>query len=236
VHDQRDPSRLSQAQLEAELTHDFGKRLKQARLVADLTQEALGKKLGVQKQSVQHWEAGRWMPTLLLVPKVASALGVTIDWLLTGMQLTSTSSTGRLAYPGRIVPKLTMSQLMEFAKGHLDLDEVEILWISHASGGELLSFDLIDESMAMPGGGGLHVGTTVTIDSSITPEPGEIVAAALLATEEILLRRFRPGSSGKRTEFILKADNPDFGERSVTKKDRSRIIGVLVERLQLGSR
>jgi transcriptional regulator with XRE-family HTH domain len=82
VHDQRDPSRLSQAQLEAELTHDFGKRLKQARLVADLTQEALGRKLGVQKQSVQHWEAGRWMPTLLLVPKVASALGVTIDWLL----------------------------------------------------------------------------------------------------------------------------------------------------------
>lgn len=47
-----------------------------------LTQEALSEKLGITFQAVSKWETGQTIPDTVLLPKLAMALGVSVDKLL----------------------------------------------------------------------------------------------------------------------------------------------------------
>lgn len=60
----------------------FAKRLKQARLRAGLSMDALSEKTGkdVSKQTISKYEAGKTMAGSMILIKLASALGVPIDY------------------------------------------------------------------------------------------------------------------------------------------------------------
>ena len=49
---------------------------------AGLSQEALAERLGVSRQAVSKWETGEAMPETGKLAALASALGVSVDWLL----------------------------------------------------------------------------------------------------------------------------------------------------------
>ena len=53
------------------------------RKTANLTQEALGGKLGVTGQAVSKWEKGDSMPDILILPNLCRALGCSLEYLLT---------------------------------------------------------------------------------------------------------------------------------------------------------
>lgn len=57
-------------------------KLKELRKAAKMTQTDLGKILGVSFQTVSMWEKGKTRPRAALLPKVADALGCTVDELL----------------------------------------------------------------------------------------------------------------------------------------------------------
>lgn len=59
-----------------------GNRIRQLRKEAELTQEAIGKKLGVIKQTVSSWENGISEPNSDVLSNMASIFGVSIDYLL----------------------------------------------------------------------------------------------------------------------------------------------------------
>lgn len=59
-----------------------GKRIRQLRKETGLTQEALGKKLGVIKQTVSSWENGISEPNSEVLSNMASIFDVSIDYLL----------------------------------------------------------------------------------------------------------------------------------------------------------
>lgn len=59
-----------------------GNRIRQLRKEAGLTQEAIGKKLGVIKQTVSSWENGISEPNSDVLSNMASMFGVSIDYLL----------------------------------------------------------------------------------------------------------------------------------------------------------
>lgn len=59
-----------------------GKRIRQLRKKTELTQEALGKKLGVIKQTVSSWENGISEPNSEVLSNMASIFDVSIDYLL----------------------------------------------------------------------------------------------------------------------------------------------------------
>ena len=61
---------------------EFGNRLLQLRLKAGLTQAQLGKKVGISAATVSSWEHSRSTPLLGFVPKLANALCVSADELL----------------------------------------------------------------------------------------------------------------------------------------------------------
>ena len=59
-----------------------GKRIRQLRKETELTQEALGKKLGVIKQTVSSWENDISEPNSEVLSNMASIFNVSIDYLL----------------------------------------------------------------------------------------------------------------------------------------------------------
>ena len=61
---------------------DFGARLKIMRELRGLTQTAVAKQLGINKSSLNNYEAGRSEPPLRNLIKLATILNVSTDWLL----------------------------------------------------------------------------------------------------------------------------------------------------------
>ena len=62
--------------------YKFGDFIYHKRKEKGLTQEELGRKLGVTNKAVSKWEVGETMPDITMLEPLASTLGVTIDELL----------------------------------------------------------------------------------------------------------------------------------------------------------
>lgn len=60
----------------------FGDKLKQLRKQANLTQEELGKKLGVAKNTVSYWESDDSQPSLDTIKEISILFQVSVDYLL----------------------------------------------------------------------------------------------------------------------------------------------------------
>lgn len=58
------------------------KTIEEARKAKGMTQEQLAKLLGITQGAVAQWENGLTHPSFQMLPKVASALGVTVDELI----------------------------------------------------------------------------------------------------------------------------------------------------------
>lgn len=59
-----------------------GKRISRLRREKGITQDEIAEKLGVTPQAVSKWENDISYPDILLLPKLAKILGVTVDHLL----------------------------------------------------------------------------------------------------------------------------------------------------------
>jgi len=65
------------------MPHLFGKKLRERRMQHQMTQAQLAQQLGLATQShLSYLESGKSAPSITLAARVASALGVTVDYLL----------------------------------------------------------------------------------------------------------------------------------------------------------
>ena len=63
----------------------FSQRIRRARRSAKLSQEALGKLLGVQRSAVSNWEsASQVKPTITNLIAIAMVTNTSMEWLATG--------------------------------------------------------------------------------------------------------------------------------------------------------
>jgi len=62
----------------------FGDRLEAARTAAGMTPAGLAAVLGVQKKTIEAWEADRSEPRANRLQMLAGAVGVPLVWLMTG--------------------------------------------------------------------------------------------------------------------------------------------------------
>ncbi len=60
---------------------ELGKKIRQYRFKAGLTQEQLAEKLGIGAQSVSKWENAVAMPDITTLPLLAEIFGISIDEL-----------------------------------------------------------------------------------------------------------------------------------------------------------
>ena len=67
--------------------YKIGRFIAETRKQKNLTQEALGEKVGVTNKTVSRWETGRYMPDLDTIPVLCEELGITVNELLCGEKL-----------------------------------------------------------------------------------------------------------------------------------------------------
>lgn len=68
-----------------ELDAEIGKRLRQARLVENLTQDGLAQKLGISFQQVQKYENGTNRVSSSRLWAIAQVLGLPMEYFFTGL-------------------------------------------------------------------------------------------------------------------------------------------------------
>ena len=64
------------------MTRSVSEKICELRKARSLTQEKLGSMLGISSQAVSKWEKGESMPDILILPKLCSILGTSVDALL----------------------------------------------------------------------------------------------------------------------------------------------------------
>ena len=72
---------------------EIGKKLKEARLNRDLTQEVIAEKLNVSRQTISNWENEKSYPDIISVIELSNLYSISLDDLLVtlGMFLPSKS-------------------------------------------------------------------------------------------------------------------------------------------------
>ena len=70
----------------------LGKRIIEGRKALKITQQQLAQAVGVTPQHISLIEQDRTAPSLVVLPKLAEELGVTVDYLLTGREGTMTDT------------------------------------------------------------------------------------------------------------------------------------------------
>jgi transcriptional regulator with XRE-family HTH domain len=98
---------------------ELGKKIKQYRFKAGLTQEQLAQKLGLGPQSVSKWETSVAMPDITTLPLLAEVFGISIDDLF---DLTTEQRLNRIENrmdAEQELPQDVFREYEEFLKGQL---------------------------------------------------------------------------------------------------------------------
>ena len=90
---------------------ELGKKIRQLRFKAGLTQEQLADRLGIGPQSVSKWETAAAMPDITTLPLLAEIFGVTIDDLF---DLTAEQRFNRIEHRMDIEDELPQDVFLEY--------------------------------------------------------------------------------------------------------------------------
>lgn len=98
----------------------FGARLRAARQAKGMTLVEVGAMFDTSKQTVQHWEAGRNMPSAEQVARLAREYGRSLEALVYGVSSSALSDDlmSRLAQ----ADEETRRRLENMLRGHFDLE------------------------------------------------------------------------------------------------------------------
>ncbi|MFM5249022.1 LexA family protein [Aeromonas hydrophila] len=219
---------------------NVSERIKTRRSACGFTQEQLAARVGVTRVAVSHWERGGAEPKGRYLNDLADALGVTVDWLLTG----DGEARGQPApevMPGyhnvepAVIPQGTRVPVLSYVQAGN--------W--HEMCEQATAFDGNVEYVTAgvdvgPCGFGLWLrgqsmepffkeGDLIIVDPDEAPQPGDLVVARN-GSEEATFKKYRPrgiDESGQEV-FELVPLNDDFPTMH-SDRQHIQIIGVMVE-------
>jgi len=187
--------------------------------------------IGKSKQLVSAWEQGRSEILVSTLVLFAQILNVDINWLLLGVK---NDGDGLLNLPaGNLFPILRPAEVIEFAFGHLQLQNITSKAYSYFPVGPgSFGFEMPDSSMD----GTISRGELVIIDPDQSIEPGGLVAAvvqvdngAALPSPILVLREisFLSTHIGK-APYNLAPSGRGYSKISVHKPEDAALIGSMV--------
>ncbi|MGS3179049.1 LexA family protein [Aeromonas dhakensis] len=219
---------------------NVSERIKTRRSACGFTQEQLAARVGVTRVAVSHWERGGAEPKGRYLNDLADALGVTVDWLLTG----DGEARGQPApevMPGyhnvepAVIPQGTRVPVLSYVQAGN--------W--HEMCEQATAFDGNVEYVTAgvdvgPCGFGLWLrgqsmepffkeGDLIIVDPDEAPQPGDLVVARN-GSEEATFKKYRPrgiDESGQEV-FELVPLNDDYPTMH-SDRQHIQIIGVMVE-------
>lgn len=205
-----------------------------------MSQDELAKRIGITRVSISKWESGLNQPKGRYLNDLATALGVTVDWLLTGDgevrgQPTPEVMPGYHNVEPAVIPQGTRVPVLSYVQaGH---------W--HEMCEQATAFDGNVEYVTAgvdvgPCGFGLWLrgksmepffkeGDLIIVDPEEAPQPGDFVVAKN-GSEEATFKKYRPrgiDESGQEV-FELVPLNDDYPTMH-SDRQHIQIIGVMVE-------
>ena len=91
---------------------EIGKRIKLARELKGMTQEQLGKEVGMNKSTIQRYETGQVSKIKLpVVESLAKSLNVNPDWLIEKSDIMDISETQSFSNIKNIIPMPKMKKV-----------------------------------------------------------------------------------------------------------------------------
>ncbi|MFM4926280.1 LexA family protein [Aeromonas veronii] len=218
----------------------INERIKQTRKRLGYSQEILGSRVGVSRVSISQWERGENTPNGRYLNELAAALGVTVDWLLTG-EGDAPSSSGEqqmpgyhnvepaVMLPGKRIPILSYVQAGNWREmcEHATTFDGNVEFVS--ASGEIGPFGfglwLRGDSMLPQ----FKEGDLIIVDPDEAPQPGDFVVAKN-GSNEATFKKYRPRGIDENGQevFELVPLNEDYPTMH-SDRQHIQIIGVMVE-------
>lgn len=215
-------------------------RISARRRAQKMSQDELAKRIGITRVSISKWESGLNQPKGRYLNDLAAALGVTVDWLLTGSGGSPESSADQpiLGYHNvepAVIPQGTRVPVLSYVQaGH---------W--HEMCEQATAFDGNVEYVTAgvdvgPCGFGLWLrgnsmlplfkeGDLIIVDPDEAPQPGDYVVAKN-GSNEATFKKYRPRGIDENGQevFELVPLNDDYPTMH-SDRQHIQIIGVMVE-------
>ncbi|OYD24722.1 LexA family transcriptional repressor [Oceanimonas baumannii] len=207
-------------------------RISARRHKLNLSQEELAKRIGITRVSVSKWESGLNQPKGRYLNQLASALGVTVEWLLTGKDVQAETDHFVNVEPAILgvhqIPVLSYVQAGQLTavREIRDVDgSYEYVQADDDVGERAFGMRISGDSMTPEFG----EGDLVIIDPDIEPVPGDYVAAKN-GSLEATFKKYRPrGFNQDGVEYFeLVPLNDDYAPIRSDMCDVV-IIGTMVE-------
>ncbi|ELM3616049.1 helix-turn-helix domain-containing protein [Aeromonas sobria] len=215
-------------------------RIAARRRAQKMSQDELARRIGITRVSISKWESGLNQPKGRYLNDLAAALGVTVDWLLTG-EGNAPESSGEpqipgyhnvepaVILPGKRIPVLSYVQAgnwREMCEQASNFDgNVEFVTSSSEIGPYGFGLWLRGDSM-MPL---FKEGDLIIVDPDEGPQPGDYVVAKN-GSGEATFKKYRPRGIDENGQevFELVPLNDDYPTMH-SDRQHIQIIGVMVE-------
>lgn len=201
----------------------LGDRIRAAREAAGLSQSELGRRLGLSSQSVNMWEHSKANPSRNNLQQAAIVMGVTIDWLMRGSELSAQSVVSKVPPTGRHLPMFTSTSI---ASGATISDAQDTVFARFPCGPASYAHELENDS----GGKSDPPGSIWIVDPDAPPMPGKFVIAVCGSDNALIYGRLRFEATRDGVVTIVTPNNPSWPEQRSDVMSVS-IHGVRTERI-----
>lgn len=205
----------------------IGKKLKEARLKKRLSQEQLGKMVGVSRATISKWESDLALPTRVNYPKLAKALDVPMEIMHPIHK--SNINILDLDVDMKDITLVDWKDLDNFLsnKDGTTPNMGSIIKVSADLGLELFGALVEDNSMFPI----MHSKDILVIDEAATIKSNDYVVVKINSNNEFILRKYvdRGVNSNHERVYDLIAENPDYVTITCNGENQGRIIGKVVE-------
>ncbi|BED98402.1 peptidase [Aeromonas dhakensis] len=215
-------------------------RISARRRAQKMSQDELAKRIGITRVSISKWESGLNQPKGRYLNDLAEALGVTVDWLLTGSGDTPELPEEQpipgyhnvepaVMLPGKRIPILSYVQAghwREMCEQATTFDgNVEYVTASVDIGSCGFGLWLRGDSMLPL----FKEGDLIIVDPDEAPQPGDYVVAKN-GSNEATFKKYRPRGIDENGQevFELVPLNDDYPTMH-SDRQHIQIIGVMVE-------
>lgn len=215
-------------------------RIAARRRAQKMSQDELARRIGITRVSISKWESGLNQPKGRYLNDLAAALGVTVEWLLTG-DGSAPESSGEpripgyhnvepaVIYQGKRIPILSYVQAGNWREmcEQVTAFDGNVEYVS--AGGEIGPYGfglwLRGDSMVPL----FKEGDLIIVDPDESPQPGDYVVAKN-GSDEATFKKYRPRGIDENGQevFELVPLNDDYPTMH-SDRQHIQIIGVMVE-------
>lgn len=201
-------------------------RIRQARKSAGLTIHKLADQLEVTPSAVAQYESGRSGLRIETAMKMADALGVSLQWLVSGEGMTPTAARDPIFY-APIVDRVQAGMWADVVSPPSLPEGVKYLELDTRPIGYAIALELEGESMLPE----FKPGDIVIVDTGLEPMPGDFVVAMIDNDNQATFKKYRPrGLDDEGFPIIELAPlNTDYPTLIIDEKRPGRIIGTMIE-------